>query len=331
MPVDYTRFLKEIARGPHGARGLSQDDARALWAALLSGEASEAVVGAVLVAMRVKSESIDELAGFLAACEATYTKVGAPAGRPRVLSLPSYNGARHQANLVPLLALLAARLGWPTLVHGVSRDPKRVTSAEIFAALGIGPARDEQDAGHRLATHGVAFLAIERLAPAVHRLLEYRWLLGVRNSAHTLAKMLDPVAGGALRTVSVTHPEYLRQMREFFLAQPAPVLLMRGCEGEPVANPRRPPQIDWLHDGACEVLAAGVTGTVGLPDAPDAIDAASTARWIERVLAGAAPVPAALVRQLACVGIANGLVAGDLAAAMDYVKRLLSGTMKVAA
>ena len=329
--MDYARYLKEIARGPHGARGLSRDDAQSLWASLLAGDAPEAVVGAVLVALRVKSESIDELAGFLAACEATCTQVDAPAGRPRVLSLPSYNGARNQANLVPLLALLAGRLGWPTLVHGVSRDPKRVTSAEIFSALGLGPARDARDAGRRLAADGVAFIPIERLAPAVHRLLEYRWLLGVRNSAHTLAKMLDPVTGGALRMVSVTHPEYLQQMRGFFTAHPAPALLLRGCEGEPVANPRRCPQIDWLHDGACETLAAAETGTVVLPEAPAAIDAASTARWIERVLAGAAPVPRALVRQLACVGIAQGLLHGSLAAAERAVGAALADTIEVAA
>lgn len=323
--MDFTRFLKELARGKAGARSLSREDAHELWSALLAGAAPEAVVGAVLVALRVKSESLDELAGFLDACEADYAKLAPPPARPRVVSLPSYNGARRQANLVPLLALLCARMGCPVLVHGMTHDPQRVTSAEVFAALGIEAARDADDASRRLGADGVAFLPIARLAPAVHRLLEYRRLLGVRNSSHTLAKMLDPVAGGALRTVSVTHPEYLRQMHEFFAARRAPVLLMRGCEGEPVANPRRPPQIEWLHDGVGEVLVAAETGSVAPPAGPAAIDAATTARWTESALRGEAPVPSSLLRQLGCIAIANRMTDADsIGAAEQWVVQTLA-------
>lgn len=51
--------------------------------------------------------------------------------------LPSYNGARKQANLTPLLALLLAKVGLPVVVHGVLDDSTRVTSAEIFRATGV--------------------------------------------------------------------------------------------------------------------------------------------------------------------------------------------------
>ncbi len=59
--------------------------------------------------------------------------------------LPSYNGARKQANLTPLLALLLAKVGLPVVVHGVLDDSTRVTSAEIFrawaAVVGTGRSR----------------------------------------------------------------------------------------------------------------------------------------------------------------------------------------------
>ena len=57
------------------------------------------------------------------------------------MAIPSYNGARKQPNLVPLLTLLLAREGVPVLVHGVTEDPGRVTSAEIFTHLQIPHAR----------------------------------------------------------------------------------------------------------------------------------------------------------------------------------------------
>lgn len=67
-----------------------------------------------------------------------------PVDMPMPIVIPSYNGARKQANLTPLLALLLAREGVPVLVHGVSQDPGRVTSAEIFQELDITPTRDVQ-------------------------------------------------------------------------------------------------------------------------------------------------------------------------------------------
>jgi anthranilate phosphoribosyltransferase len=133
-------FIKEIGRGKKGARGLSRADAEQLYAAMLDGRVSDLEVGAIVLALRFKGESVDEIAGFLQAAERSFPKVASPAGAFAPVLIPSYNGARKLANLTPLLALLLAREGVPVLVHGVTSDPGRVTSAEIFAAMGL-PAR----------------------------------------------------------------------------------------------------------------------------------------------------------------------------------------------
>ncbi|MBN0567102.1 hypothetical protein JTM29_36440, partial [Pseudomonas aeruginosa] len=59
----------------------------------------------------------------------------APAGKPMPIVIPSYNGARKQANLTPLLAMLLHKLGFPVVVHGVSHDPTRVLTETIFTLL----------------------------------------------------------------------------------------------------------------------------------------------------------------------------------------------------
>ena len=66
------------------------------------------------------------------------------------------------------------------------------------------------------------------MAPEIASMLGLRAALGVRNSAHTLAKMLQPFAGPAVRIVSVTHPEYLTRMREYFTHHDDAALLLRG-------------------------------------------------------------------------------------------------------
>src|SRR5688500_2205181 len=154
---------------------------------------------------------MDELAGFAAVCEASYVHLQPPADITVVI--PSYNGARQLPNLVPLLALLLAKQGVPALVHGVMSDRGRVATREVFDALGIAPAASADKAREELAARRVSFLPIDVLAPGIANMLALRRRLGVRNSAHTLVKMLQPFAGPAMRIVSVTHPEYLVRMR----------------------------------------------------------------------------------------------------------------------
>ncbi|TAM03409.1 MAG: DNA-binding protein YbiB [Paraburkholderia sp.] len=298
------RFIKEIGRGPNGARALSPEDTHALYAAMLDGRVPDLELGAVLLAYRLKGESADELAAMLAAAHASFAPLASPAGDYRAVSIPSYNGARKQPNLVPLLALLLAREGVPVLVHGVSSDPGRVTSAEIFAALNLSDALDHADIEHQLEERRVAFASIEALAPKLARLLALRRRMGVRNSTHTLVKLLQPFAQPGVRLVNYTHPAYRESMRALFAAHPdaavGGALLARGTEGEAVADTRRQVQVDWLHDGICETLIEPEPSSPDTPDAalPEGRDAPTTAAWIEAVLRGDAPVPQALARQV---------------------------------
>lgn len=299
------RFIKVIGRGKDGARSLARDDARALYAAMLDGCVSDLELGGILLAMRIKGESVEEIAGFLDAAEASFDKLCAPQGEQASLYapivIPSYNGSRHMANLTPLLALLLARKGVPVLVHGVTQDPGRVTSAEIFEALGLAHSQSVQQAEACFAQHLPAFMPIAALAPRLARLLAMRRILGVRNSTHTLVKIMQPFNGPALRLTSYTHPEYLTMLTAYFTtAAPAArgdAFLMRGTEGETVANARRAQQIDWFHDGECTTLAQTQPGSA-VPDLPEASDAASTAVWVQQVLRGERPLPASIAEQV---------------------------------
>ena len=205
-------ILKEIGRGKHAARDIAREDARKLFAAILSNEVSPLQLGAALMAFRIKGESLEELAGFLEASEASYTHITAPANTAPLV-IPAYNGGRKLPNLTPLLALLMAREGVPVLVHGVTQAVGRVTTCEVFAELGVMPAVTLSEAEQQLTTRKLAFLAIDTLAPALARLLSLRGELGVRGSGHTIVKMLQPFDSPAMRLVSVTHPDYLERMR----------------------------------------------------------------------------------------------------------------------
>lgn len=291
-----TGYIKEIGRGKNAARDLSHDDARTLFTAILNNDIPPLQLGAILIALRIKGESLEELAGFLDACEASYRHLNAPQGTIPLV-IPAYNGARQLPNLTPLLASLVAREGMPVLVHGVPDDPGRVTTIEVFQAMGITPARSIAEAEAQLATRKLAVIAIDTLAPAFARVLKLRRDIGLRSSAHTLVKMIQPFTTKAVRLVSVTHPEYLDRMRAFFTSYASHALLLRGAEGEAVAHPRREPAIEWLEGKT----AAAWHGTPeSNPELPDSRDAVMTAAWINDALAGKRPVPQALSHQVAC-------------------------------
>jgi anthranilate phosphoribosyltransferase len=309
-PFPAARFIKEIGRGQKGARSVSREDARELYAAMLDGRVSDLELGGLLLAMRIKGESCDELAGFLESAEASFAPLPAPPGDFAPVVIPSYNGSRKLPNLTPLLALLLAREGVPVLVHGVSSDPGRVTTAEIMAALGLPVAASGADVLAAAAQGKPAFMPIEALAPGLARMLSLRAVLGVRNSTHTLVKILQPFAGPALRLVSYTHPEYLETLGEYFVtAAPAArgdAFLMRGTEGETVANPHRAQRIDWFHGGQRTLLVERDAPTDELAELPEGRDAAGTAEWIGRALRGEVPVPGPIAAQVAqCVRVAR--------------------------
>ncbi|QDG71409.1 DNA-binding protein YbiB [Janthinobacterium tructae] len=301
-PFPAARFIKEIGRGKNGARSMTRMDASALYRAMLEGRVSDLELGGILLSMRIKGESVDEIAGFLDAAEASFAPLVAPAGEFAPIIIPSYNGARKMANLTALLALLLARAGAPVLVHGVTSDPGRITTAEVLAALGVPASADHAQAEAAMMRGEAAFLSIASLAPRLAHMLSLRRVLGVRNSTHTLVKIMQPFAGPALRLVSYTHPEYLEMLGEYFLTASDPArgdaFLMRGTEGETVANANKAQQIDWFHGSERTVLVEKQLLVDELPHLPAERDAATTAAWIAAVLRGEVPVPPSIAGQV---------------------------------
>lgn len=293
-------YIKEIGRGKEGARSLSSEQAEDLMGQVLDGRVTDLEVGAFAMAMRIKGESSDELLGFLRAVHERCLPISSQ--RPALI-LPSYNGARKLPNLTALLALLVAQDGTPVLVHGPTCHPGRVTTASVFHDLGLPVARDTEEVLHGWARHEPVFMATETLCPSLARLLDVRWVVGLRNPGHTVAKLLDPTRGAkALRVVNHTHPEYGAALTTFLQRSGASAMLLRGTEGEPVADPRRLPRLDVFLRGElrADLSVPAQEGVLTeLPVLPRSIDATTTAVYIQSVISGEKPAPGSLTKQVA--------------------------------
>ncbi|RYC48105.1 DNA-binding protein YbiB [Pectobacterium zantedeschiae] len=321
--MDYTKIIKEVGRGKNHARDIDQTTAYKLYSAMLRGDVPDLELGGLLIAFRIKGESETEMLGFYQAMDEHVLRLNPPAGFPMPVVVPSYNGARRQANLTPLLALLLAKLGFPVVVHGVSDDPTRVTTAEILRNLGVTIAENAEQAQQELDNGSPVFIPVSVLCPAIDRQLQLRWRMGVRNSSHTLAKVATPFGENeALRIASVSHPEYVSRVGTFFNDITGRALLMHGTEGEVYANPQRCPEIHFIHQQHTNVLQLRQDISIA-PDAlPIAKDAATTARWTVQCLMGEIAIPQAIRLQLACCLVAAGEAATMEQAVATIKKRL---------
>lgn len=289
-----SHYIKEIGRGARGAKSLDRAQATDLFGQVLDGSITDLEMGAFCLAMRIKGETPEEMAGFLDATHARLARFPAT-GRPLVV-LPSYNGARRLPVLTPLLALLLAREGLPVLVHGAATESTRVLASNVLAALDV-PALA---AIRPIADGETVFAPTELLSPGLKRLLDVRRVVGLRNPGHSVVKLMQPGLGDCVVVGSYTHPEYARSMAATFELTGMTALLSRGLEGESVADPRRTAQVDGFVRGQRIALQAQQPGTQAeVPGLPREIDIETTAGYTRRVLAGELPLPQAIAQQVA--------------------------------
>jgi anthranilate phosphoribosyltransferase len=302
------KYIKEIGRGKDGARSLTRQQAADLMGQVLDGAVTDLEIGGFCLAMRIKGETSQEMAGFL---DAIHARLDSLPAQGKVVVIPSYNGARRLPVLTPLLGALLAREGathgFGVLLHGCATEDARITSQTVLELLNsehnmpLAHIDRAQAAIKNIANGLLYFAATDTLSPALKRLLDVRRAVGLRNPAHSMVKLMNPTTSPrALIITSYTHPEYLHSMTATLKLTGAHALLLRGTEGEPVADARRAPQMDGFVRGVHNQLAPVQAGSLAvLPDLPNSMDAASTARYIHGVLSGTTPVPTPIAQQVA--------------------------------
>ncbi len=297
--MQFAPLIKEIGRGVKGARDMDSATAEALFGAILDGAVPDMELGAILLSLRIKGECEAELAGFERAMQARTAHIGVPDG-PRCVLLPTFNGARKQAKLLPLVALLLAREGVPVLIHGRHDFDSRESPIDLLAALGLPLANSVAEASRQLQQSRLACLPLATLNPGLDALMALRPRLGVRNSGHSVAKLLDAAPGRSVRVVAVTHPEYLLSQGAALTgltANGGRALLMRASEGEAYAHLRRKAQLYGYADGQRSDMHPADTEDLDWP-LSDACEAQANAALIRAMLDGGEPVPPRITEQV---------------------------------
>ena len=189
--------VRAALAGVIDGRTLSLNEARGAMGSVMDGEATPAQLAALLVALRMRGETVEELAGFAAAMRERVVHVDAPDG---VVDTCGTGGdGSGTFNISTTAALVVAACGVPVAKHGNRAITSASGSADVLDALGVRIDHDAASAGAALRDIGFAFMFAPGFSPAMKHAGPTRREIGVRTAFNLLGPLTNPA--GARRQV----------------------------------------------------------------------------------------------------------------------------------
>ncbi len=254
--MPFQELLAKIAKGPKASKDLTWDEAKQATKALIEGEATPAQVGAFLIAMRFKMESVTELAAFTATAR-QYVPPLAVSKDLALVDVPSYAGKQDTFHALIAASIVASAAGAAILMHGYDGVPNRPGSAGVLKALGIPIDQDSKVVAENVNKKGFAYLDIGLYHPPLYRFLDMRQELGVRNVFHPVARLLNP-ARAAAQVIGLSHPPHFEKTAEALRMLGCPrAFVVRGVEGDPELSLAAATRVLELRDERITPLGIG--------------------------------------------------------------------------
>jgi anthranilate phosphoribosyltransferase len=277
--------ISKVAAG----ESLTNDEAAGALASIMDGEATPAQIAALLVGLRIKGESIDEITGLARAMREKSVKV--PATRTPLVDTCGTGGDTVKTfNVSTTAAFVAAGAGATVAKHGNRAVTSKSGSADVLEALGVDVSLDADGVGRCIDRVGIGFLFARTLHPAMKFVAPVRAELGIRTIFNALGPLTNP-AGATRQVIGVYDPALCEAL--------ARVLLNLGSEHVLVVHGRI--GLDEISTVGETTIAEGykgevvpftlVPGDLGLAETtPDTLsagaDATENAAILRAILAG---------------------------------------------
>jgi anthranilate phosphoribosyltransferase len=226
MPIEPREALRRLT----GGVDLSREESEELFGQLMDGVVADPMKAALLVALRMKGESIAEIGGAARAMRGRSTRI--PHGLEGVVDTCGTGGdGRGTFNISTAAALVAAAAGATVAKHGNRSVSSRSGSADVLAALGVRIELTPDEVGRALSEVGIAFIFGPFFHPAMREVMPVRRELGLRTVFNLLGPLTNP-AGARRQVMGVYAPELVEPIGRVLAGLGAEhALVVHGSDG----------------------------------------------------------------------------------------------------
>ena len=315
------KALAELMDG----RDLSQDDAREVMNSIMAGEATPAQIGAFLVALRIKGETADEIAGCAEAMR-EHVLVVRPARTDLVDTAGTGGDGARTFNISTAAALVAAAAGAGVAKHGNRAVSSSSGSADVLEALGFNLELPPETIARSIDELGFGFLFAPTHHPAMRHAAPVRRDLATRTVFNVLGPLTNP-AGARAQVVGVYAPELVPTIADVLARLGAErAFVVHGAAGVDELSPAGPNLVCEVANGQVrrreiDPLDLGIDRCA--PDELGGGDPADNAETIRRIFSGAEGGKRDAVLLNAAGAIAAGGLARDLGEGVGLAREAL--------
>ena len=206
-PADFKALLAKLAAGQR----LSEDESAQAFDRMMSGDATPAQMGAFLMALRLRGETVEEITGAARTMRAKAAHITAPAGA--IDTVGTGGDGVGTFNISTAAALVVAGCGVPVAKHGNRAFSSKSGAADILAALGVNIDAEAAVVERAISDAGIGFLMAPRYHSAMRHVGPTRVELGTRTIFNILGPLSNP-AGARRQLVGVFAPNWVRPVAD---------------------------------------------------------------------------------------------------------------------
>jgi len=283
VTVELKALIAKVATGAT----LSRAEAAAAFEQMMSGEATPSQMGALLMGLRVRGETVDEITGAVTAMRSKMLRVEAP---PDAIDVVGTGGdASGSYNISTCAALIVAGAGVPVAKHGNRALSSKSGAADVLAALGVNIDLSPAQIGHCIREAGIGFMFAPTHHPATKNVAPTRVELGTRTIFNLLGPLSNP-AGVKRQMVGVFSKHWTEPLAQVLKNLGSErVWVVHGSDGLDEVTTSGPTSISALDDGTVtnfEITPEEVGLRRARPDELRGGDASVNAQAVEEVLEG---------------------------------------------
>lgn len=243
-------MLKPYIAKAVNRQDLTPDEAQAAMHIIMTGQATQAQIGAYLIALRMKGETVAEIIGSARAMRGVAVPVPlAPRQAPLYDTAGTGGDGAHTFNISTAAAFIIAGAGRTVAKHGNRAASSQCGSADVLAALGVSLDLTPEQVARAIDELGIGFLFAPKFHPAMRHAVGPRKELGQRTLFNVLGPLNNP-AGADVQLIGVYSPALTEPLAQVLAGLGSrAALVIHGHGGTDELNTGGPNRVSHLRHG----------------------------------------------------------------------------------